>query len=635
VTYADTVPGPDGRPLDQIRLTGVRAVGHHGVLPHERAEGQTFSADVVLHLDTRAAATSDDLGDTVSYAEVAGDVHAVLSGEPVDLVETLAERIAAVVLDHASVHAVDVRVHKPQAPIEVPFDDVEIVVRRDRENAPAVASPVVSSGAAVPQDDPEPRPADASAADDVHEPVPVPVPVAASSPERAESPVHDAEPPAPVDPLDAAPPVAVGAVLALGSNLGDPQGTLRAAVTDIDRIPGVQVMEVSPLARTVAVGPDQPDFLNAVLLVRTTLPPRDLLGACQEIELLHGRVREERWGPRTLDVDLIVYGDLTASAEDLQLPHPRARERAFVLVPWAELDPEAVLGGLGGGPVAQLAATAPDRSGIRWLALDWLTEPASTGAVQVQPVEGDRAPVEPVPSEPVPVAPEHHEPTAFASEHHEPTPTPAPETPSRPHDSTGTYPDAPQAVYQPAAEPEPFQPAVEPESYRPESFRTPSTAWAPEPLGHSDVPPTPAAGHPGIMAPDLVTSVPGLPPGPAEVPADAPTPTPEPAPAPQQWSVPAPEPWAAPQEFYEPESRAFEPAQPVHHQPGPAGYEPERVGPPAYVPPPVSGPQQVAPTGQAPAVPPAPAAPPAVPPAPATDPGYPPYHPDHRPPGHV
>jgi dihydroneopterin aldolase len=131
------VTGPDGDELDQIRLLGLRAVGHHGVLAHERAEGQAFGADVVMHLDTRAAARTDDLAATVSYAEVADDVVAVLAGEPVDLVETLAERIARVVLAHPAVQVVDVTVHKPHAPLAVDFDDVELRIRRRRTSSEA------------------------------------------------------------------------------------------------------------------------------------------------------------------------------------------------------------------------------------------------------------------------------------------------------------------------------------------------------------------------------------------------------------------------------------------------------------------------------------------------------------------
>ena len=115
-----------GRRLDQIRLTGITATGYHGVFEHERREGQTFVADVVVHLDTRRAAARDDLAHTLHYGELAEQVSAVLSGEPVDLIETVAERIAATVLAHGIVQAVDVSVHKPQAPIEVPFGDVVV-----------------------------------------------------------------------------------------------------------------------------------------------------------------------------------------------------------------------------------------------------------------------------------------------------------------------------------------------------------------------------------------------------------------------------------------------------------------------------------------------------------------------------
>ncbi len=126
-----------GRQLDQIRLTGITAVGYHGVFEFERREGQTFIADVVVHLDTRRAAARDELAHTLHYGELAEQVSAVLSGDPVDLIETVAERIAATVLAHAIVQAVDVSVHKPQAPIEVPFGDVVVRIRRDRAKLPA------------------------------------------------------------------------------------------------------------------------------------------------------------------------------------------------------------------------------------------------------------------------------------------------------------------------------------------------------------------------------------------------------------------------------------------------------------------------------------------------------------------
>ncbi len=152
-------------------------------------------------------------------------------------------------------------------------------------------------------------------------------------------------------------------VVALGSNLGARLDILQGAVTAIAAIPGVTVTAVSPVYETVPVGgPAQPDYLNAILLARTTLPPRDLLRRLNEIEAAFDRVREVRWGPRTLDLDIIIYEGLTSDDPDLSLPHPRAHERAFVLVPWHDVDPAAVLPGH--GLVAALLAVAGD-GGIR------------------------------------------------------------------------------------------------------------------------------------------------------------------------------------------------------------------------------------------------------------------------------
>ncbi|GAA2117585.1 dihydroneopterin aldolase [Streptomyces synnematoformans] len=117
---------------DRVALHGLRARGHHGVFAHERAEGQPFVVDLVLHLDTRAAAADDDLAQTVHYGVVAEEAVAVVEGEPVDLIETLAERIAAQCLRHSPVQQVEVTVHKPDAPITVPFDDVTITITRSR-----------------------------------------------------------------------------------------------------------------------------------------------------------------------------------------------------------------------------------------------------------------------------------------------------------------------------------------------------------------------------------------------------------------------------------------------------------------------------------------------------------------------
>ena len=120
---------------DTIRLVGVRARGHHGVFDHERADGQDFVVDVAVEVDATAAADSDDLAETVHYGVLAEQVVAEIERDPVDLIETLAERIAAAVLTHRAALATEVTVHKPQAPIPVPFTDVSVTIRRERTSA--------------------------------------------------------------------------------------------------------------------------------------------------------------------------------------------------------------------------------------------------------------------------------------------------------------------------------------------------------------------------------------------------------------------------------------------------------------------------------------------------------------------
>lgn len=116
--------------LDIITLTGLRGYGYHGVFAHERREGQEFTVDVALHVDMRQAAASDDLADTVDYGAVSEAVVAVITGEPVNLIETLGQRIADTVLAFDGVQTVTVTLHKPHAPITVPFEDVTITIRR-------------------------------------------------------------------------------------------------------------------------------------------------------------------------------------------------------------------------------------------------------------------------------------------------------------------------------------------------------------------------------------------------------------------------------------------------------------------------------------------------------------------------
>jgi dihydroneopterin aldolase len=123
--------GEPARP-DIIKLTGISAVGYHGVLEQERHDGQRFIVDVALHTDIRPAAAGDDLTKTANYAELADQVEAIITGEALQLIETLAERIADHVLRTFSVAAVEVTVHKPQAPIQVEFSDVTVSIYREQ-----------------------------------------------------------------------------------------------------------------------------------------------------------------------------------------------------------------------------------------------------------------------------------------------------------------------------------------------------------------------------------------------------------------------------------------------------------------------------------------------------------------------
>lgn len=132
------------------------------------------------------------------------------------------------------------------------------------------------------------------------------------------------------------------AVIALGSNIGDPKENLDLAIGLMRE--ATEVREISSYYATKPVGyEDQPDFLNAICIVDSELPAMELLNMLQGIEKAMGRERTVKWGPRSIDLDLIQYGDLISKAEELTLPHPRAHERRFVLEPWHEIDPDAIL----------------------------------------------------------------------------------------------------------------------------------------------------------------------------------------------------------------------------------------------------------------------------------------------------
>ncbi|NER81913.1 MAG: 2-amino-4-hydroxy-6-hydroxymethyldihydropteridine diphosphokinase [Leptolyngbya sp. SIO1D8] len=129
----------------------------------------------------------------------------------------------------------------------------------------------------------------------------------------------------------------VSCAIALGSNLGDSLAILKGTFKQLDRHPHITVMAHSSFYQTPPVGPPQPDYINVAALLETELAPEELLRNLLQIEAAFGRVRRERWGPRLLDLDLLLFGDVVLTTPTLQIPHPRMHERAFVLIPLAEI----------------------------------------------------------------------------------------------------------------------------------------------------------------------------------------------------------------------------------------------------------------------------------------------------------
>lgn len=146
------------------------------------------------------------------------------------------------------------------------------------------------------------------------------------------------------------------AVVALGANIGNPREQMDVAIALLREATEVKAVSSYFVTKPVG-GPEQPDYLNAVCILESELPALDLLAVLQGIEKSLGREREVRWGPRTIDLDLIQYGSLLSAAAELELPHPRAHERRFVLEPWCEIEPDAIL--LTHGKISELLAQLP------------------------------------------------------------------------------------------------------------------------------------------------------------------------------------------------------------------------------------------------------------------------------------
>lgn len=510
--------------LDVIALRGLSVKATHGVLPEERVLPQLFVIDLSLGVDTADACRSDDIRETVSYAEVAQLVNSIVTGPAVHLIETLAHKIADALMAMDKVRAVEVTVHKPQAPIPHHFEDVSVTVSAgDWDLVDGITEPDTQP---APEPELEPEPEGEAPAEPAPFVPPVfaapapPAPPAPSAPVAQASPAEDAAPaPAPA----AAPaypmyvPTPAQVVLALGGNIGDAPTTLATAVKTLMADSRLEIVKVSPLLRTKAVlAPGQvpqDDYWNAIVIISTELQPHEVLELARSLENAAGRQRTEHWGARTLDVDIIDYEGVQINDAELTLPHPRARSRAFVLAPWSYLEPGAMLGGEN---VSDLLNATTDREGIIDAVAEWLNEPHTViaesntllaiGAPTQVHLGEDAAPAAPqtqaaapAAPAPVPAAPTFVMPTPAQAAAPAPAPTPA----SAP---------APQVVppVTPAAQPVAAAPAPAPAA---PVFAPVTQPVAPAPAATPQ--PTPQVAQPAPAAPQYDAAVPAAAPQPA------------------------------------------------------------------------------------------------------------------------
>lgn len=254
--------------MNGISVKGLKVEARHGVLPGEKINPQPFVFDITMDCDTSVAALSDDVKDTVNYAEVCAFVTSYCKNNSFNLIEKLAYGAAYNIAESFPlVRAVEVTVHKPEAPVGLPFDDISVTARVERNTV----------------------------------------------------------------------------VLSLGSSEGDRKSTLDGAIKALNALDGVKVLKVSDYIETEPYGGAAKNtFLNCALTAECLLSPRELLNKIHKTESDFGRVRSTRWGDRTLDIDIVFFGNKIIAEEGLCVPHPDYKNRAFVLAPLKQIVPDFV-----------------------------------------------------------------------------------------------------------------------------------------------------------------------------------------------------------------------------------------------------------------------------------------------------
>lgn len=254
--------------MDKIIIENLTVFANHGVMEEERALGQKFIISAAIEADLHKAGVTDDLNDTLNYAEICSRITEYTAQNPCRLLEAAAEQLADVILEeYPAAESLTLTIKKPWAPIGLPVDSAGVCIKRRRHTA----------------------------------------------------------------------------YIALGSNMGDKAEYLNMAVKRLSEDKKCRVEKVSDFIMTEPVGGvEQEDFLNGCLKLRTLYTPYELLSRLHEIESEAGRERKIHWGPRTLDLDIILYDDIIVDSEDLTIPHIEMENRRFVLEPLAQIAPYAV-----------------------------------------------------------------------------------------------------------------------------------------------------------------------------------------------------------------------------------------------------------------------------------------------------